>query len=105
MILDEVRAAPVVHVDETTSNINGTRWWLHVASTPTLTAFHLHAPRRRAAVAEFDVLPGSRGPLVHDSLTLYDTYPHARHALRSAPGPGVDRRLRGPSRTDLARIG
>jgi transposase len=25
--------AHVIHVDETTSNINGARWWLHVAST------------------------------------------------------------------------
>jgi transposase len=83
-ILDQVRAAPVVHVDETTSNINGTRWWLHVASTPTLTALHLHPSRGRAAVTEFDVLPNYRGTLVHDSLTLYDAYTHARHALCGA---------------------
>ena len=83
-ILDQVRAAPVVHVDETTSNINGTRWWLHVASTPTLTAFHLHSSRGRVAVTEFDVLPNYRGTLVHDSLTLYDAYDQARHALCGA---------------------
>jgi len=84
VILDEVRAAPVVHVDETTSNINGARWWLHVASTSTLTAFHLHPSRGRAAVTEFDVLPNYRGTLVHDSLTLYDAYDQARHALCGA---------------------
>ena len=53
--------AHVIHVDETTSNINGARWWLHVASTPTLTACHLHPSRGRAAVAEFEVLPAFRG--------------------------------------------
>lgn len=37
MILDEIRAAPVVHVDETSSNINGTRWWLHVVCSAPLT--------------------------------------------------------------------
>jgi transposase len=84
VILDQVRVAPVVHVDETTSNINGTRWWLHVASTPTLTAFHLHSSRGRVAVTEFDVLPDYRGTLVHDSLTLYDAYTQARHALCGA---------------------
>ena len=84
VILDQVRAAPVVHVDETSSNINGARWWLHVASTPTLTAFHLHPSRGRAALTEFDVLPNYRGTLVHDSLTLYDAYTHARHALCGA---------------------
>jgi hypothetical protein len=34
VILDEVRAAPVVHVDETSSNINGDRWWLLVDPPP-----------------------------------------------------------------------
>jgi transposase len=84
VILDQVRAAPVLHVDETSSNINGARWWLHVASTPMLTAFHLHPSRGRAAITEFDVLPDYRGTLVHDSLTLYDAYTHARHALCGA---------------------
>jgi transposase len=84
VILDQVRVAPVLHVDETTSNINGERWWLHVASTPALTAFHLHSSRGRVAVTEFDVLPNYRGTLVHDSLTLYDAYDQARHALCGA---------------------
>ena len=76
--------AHVIHVDETTSNINGARWWLHVASTPTLTAYHLHPSRGRAAVAEFEVLPAFRGTVVHDALSVYDAYPQARHALCGA---------------------
>jgi transposase len=73
--------AHVIHVDETTSNINGARWWLHVASTDTLTAYHLHRSRGRVAVTEFDVLPSFRGTVVHDALSVYDAYPDARHAL------------------------
>jgi transposase len=76
--------AHVIHVDETTSNINGVRWWLHVACTDTLTAYHLHPSRGRAAVTEFDVLPAFRGTVVHDALSVYDTYPGARHALCGA---------------------
>jgi transposase len=76
--------AHVIHVDETTSNINGARWWLHVASTPTLTAYHLHRSRGRAAVGEFDVLPRFRGTVVHDALSVYDAYPEARHGLCGA---------------------
>jgi len=76
--------AHVIHVDETTSNINGTRWWLHVASTDTLTAYHLHPSRGRAAVTEFDVLPAFGGTVVHDALSVYHAYPQARHALCSA---------------------
>lgn len=73
--------AHVIHVDETTSNINGARWWLHVASTDKLTAYLLHPSRGRAAVTEFDVLPAFGGTVVHDALSVYDAYPGARHAL------------------------
>jgi hypothetical protein len=74
----------VIHVDETSSNINGARWWLHVAGTDTLTAYHLHRSRGRAAVTEFGVLPAFRGTVVHDALSVYDAYPDARHALCGA---------------------
>lgn len=73
--------AHVIHVDETTSNINGVRWWLHVASTAKLTAYHLDRSRGRSAVTAFDVLPAFRGTVIHDSLSVYDAYPGARHAL------------------------
>ena len=76
--------AHVIHVDETTSNINGARWWLHVAATDKLTAYHLHPSRGRTAVAEFDVLPAFRATVVHDALSVYDAYPGARHALCGA---------------------
>ena len=76
--------AQVIHVDETSSNVNGARWWLHVASTPKLTAYHLHPSRGRAAVTEFDVLPAFHGTVVHDALSVYDAYGHARHALCGA---------------------
>jgi hypothetical protein len=76
--------AHVIHVDETSSNINGTRWWLHVAATDTLTAYLLHRSRGRVAVTEFDVLPGFTGTVVHDALSIYDAYPGARHALCGA---------------------
>jgi hypothetical protein len=81
LIKSLIVAAHVIHVDETTSNINGARWWLHVASTDKLTGYHLHRSRGRAAVTEFAVLPGYRGTVVHDALNVYDAYPGARHAL------------------------
>jgi transposase len=76
--------AHVIHVDETSANINGARWWLHVAGTEKLTAYHLHPSRGRAAVAEFDVLPAFGGTVVHDALSVYDSYHLARHALCGA---------------------
>jgi transposase/uncharacterized coiled-coil protein SlyX len=76
--------AHVIHVDETSSNINGARWWLHVAGTNKLTAYHLDPSRGRTAVTEFDALPAFRGTVVHDALSVYDAYPQARHALCGA---------------------
>jgi transposase len=79
-----IALAHVIHLDETTSNINGARWWLHVASTQKLTAHHLHPSRGRAAVAEFAILPDYRGTVVHDALSVYDAYTGATHALCGA---------------------
>ena len=76
--------ARVLHVDETSVSINGSRWWLHVAGTDTLTAYHLHSSRGRTAVAEFAVLPDYHGIAVHDALSVYDAYPDATHALCGA---------------------
>jgi transposase len=84
VIADLLRAAAVVHADETTTSIAGTRWWLHVACTPTLTAFHLDAARGRTAVTAFGILPGHTGTLVHDALSVYDAYTTARHGLCGA---------------------
>jgi transposase len=84
LIKSLITLARVIHVDETSSNINGARWWMHVASTPMLTAYHLHRSRGRAAVTDFDVLPAFRGTIVHDALSVYDSYDLARHALCGA---------------------
>ncbi len=45
-------AAHVLHVDETSTQVVRRRYWLHVACTPLLTAFHLRPSRGRAAVDE-----------------------------------------------------
>lgn len=34
-----ITLAHVIHIDETTSNIHGQRWWWHVACTEKLTAY------------------------------------------------------------------
>lgn len=79
-----ITLAHVLHVDETSSNVNGARWWLHVGSTEKLTAYHLHPSRGRAAVTEFAILPAFGGTVVHDALSVYDAYPQASHALCGA---------------------
>jgi len=53
--------AHVLHVDGTTVNVNGHRWWLHVAATQKLTSYFLHRSRWRTAVKEFAILPAFAG--------------------------------------------
>jgi transposase len=81
-VKDQLKDSPVLHVDETSVNIAGAKWWLHVACTQKLTAYHLHPSRGRIAVDEFAVLPGYTGTVVHDAYAVYDgaKYATARHA-------------------------
>jgi transposase len=79
-----LHAAAVVHADETSTSIAGQRWWLHVACTDRLTAFHLDPSRGRSAVTAFGILPGHTGVIVHDALSVYDAYTTAEHALCGA---------------------
>ncbi|PYC77122.1 hypothetical protein C7C46_19975 [Streptomyces tateyamensis] len=73
----------VLHADETTTRIGAKRRWLHVACTEHLTLLAL-APRSREGANSLGVLPGFRGTLVHDSLSLYSGYPDAEHQLCGA---------------------
>ena len=85
--LDLIRAllvlGHVLHADETTTRIGSRRRWLHVACTERLTLLGL-APRSREGANSLRVLPGFRGTLVHDSLSLYAGYPDAAHQLCGA---------------------
>ena len=75
--------AHVLHVDETAVNVNGHRWWLHVAATQKLTSYFLHKSRGRTAVAEFAILPAFTKVCVHDALSVYDCPDYARASKRS----------------------
>ncbi|MGH3529946.1 MAG: IS66 family transposase [Pseudonocardiaceae bacterium] len=84
MIRTLITLSHVLHVDETSTSIAGQGWWLHVASTEHLTAYHLDPSRGRTAVNAFGVLPDYPGIAVHDALSVYDAYPKATHALCGA---------------------
>jgi transposase len=73
----------ILHADETTTRISGRRRRLHVACTEYLTHLAL-APRSRAGANALGILPGFRGTLVHDGLSLYAGYADAQHQLCGA---------------------
>lgn len=82
---DALKAAlqrvPVLHSDETGVRRSGRLAWAHVASTPQLTHYAIHAKRGSAATEAIGILPGYRGVSVHDGWKPYQAHTRCRHAL------------------------
>lgn len=74
---EQVKQAPVKHLDETGYRIAGLLQWLHVASTGLLTFYR--TSRKRGAM-----LTGVMGIIVHDFWTPYFTVEGVVHALCNA---------------------
>lgn len=72
--------AAVVHADESGLRVAGCLHWLHVASTPQLTHYGVHANRGTEAMDALGVLPHCRQWLIHDHWKPYYKY-EALHAL------------------------
>jgi transposase len=79
-IRQQLRAAGLIHVDETGCYVADKRWWLHVASTSKLTLYFVHRQRGHGGSAAAGVLPEFGGIAVHDSYASYWEYSCA-HAL------------------------
>jgi len=79
-----IMMAAVAHFDETGINLSGTTCWLHVASTPSLTFYAVHAQRGHGAMDAINVIPQFHGRAMHDGLTSYWRYRQCAHALCNA---------------------
>jgi len=82
----QLRAAPVVHADETSVRSGKAALWVHVCCTAVLTL--LHVGRRNKATMEAGPLGDYAGTIVHDRLAAYFNYGSAHvlcnaHILRS----------------------
>ena len=73
--------APVLHSDETGVRRRGRLAWAHVASTPRLTHYAIHAKRGSEATEAIGILPGYQGVSVHDGWKPYQAQTTCRHAL------------------------
>jgi len=80
-----LRAAEVLHVDESGLRVRGKLHGLHVASTERLTSYEVHAKRGHEAMEAMGILGPFRGTVVHDHWKPYFTYDECAHALCNAP--------------------
>ena len=73
-IRGQVIGSPVVHFDETGTNVDGKLHWAHVASNDRFTYLYLSSKRGKAGMDEGDVLPNFRGIGIHDCWKPYWKY-------------------------------
>jgi transposase len=66
--------AEVLHQDETGLSVGGTRHWVHVSATATLTHYAVHPKRGKEALDAIGILPSFRGVSVHDGWRSYWAY-------------------------------
>ena len=79
-IKEALTQAPVIHQDESGLYVMGTRWWVHVTSTKTLTHYAAHRSRGAAALEAIGIAPGFEGTSMHDAWPTYFQYEYG-HAL------------------------
>ena len=73
-IRDELLNAAVAHGDETSMNVNGTNWWVHVACNKLLTYLTVHKRRGHEGICAADFFPLYRGICVTDCWKAYDMF-------------------------------
>lgn len=72
--------APVVHADETGTQIGTTKYWMHTLTTNLLTLIAVHPKRGAEAIRDIGILPGYAGTIVHDGYAPYELFEAAKHA-------------------------
>jgi len=83
-IKTQLLAADVVNFDESGLRIAGQLQWLHVASTPELTHYHVDPKRGQVGMAAGGILNEFQGGAVHDHWAAYLTFETCQHYFCNA---------------------
>jgi len=82
--IEKLVHAPLLHVDETGINMNGSKYWLHCATNTSWTHFFAHQKRGNEATDAAGILPLYKGILCHDHWKPYYRYENSLHSLCNA---------------------
>lgn len=83
-LVQQLIQSKLLHVDETSININGKKHWLHCSCNALLTHYTVHEKRGKVAMDDAGVLPHFRGILIHDHWKPYYRYDQVLHGLCNA---------------------
>ena len=83
-IKEQLIANDVVHFDESGLRVAGQLHWLHVASTPHLTHYHVHQKRGQEGMVAGQILTQFQGEAVHDHWSPYLKFGNCQHNFCNA---------------------
>jgi len=83
-IKQQLIAADVANFDESGLRVQGKLHWLHVASTPELTHYHVHRKRGQDGMEAAGILPLFQGGAVHDHWSPYLNFDNCLHYFCNA---------------------
>jgi transposase len=83
-IQEQIIDAEVANFDESGLRVAGKLHWLHVASTETLTHYHVDRKRGQVGMQSGGILPKFRGNAVHDHWKSYLKFEQCQHSFCNA---------------------
>ena len=81
VMFEYLKTLPVVHLDETSADIDGNLRWIHTISTEFYTFLSLQEKRGKVAMEAIGFLNEYTGCIVHDCLATYWSFENVTHAI------------------------